>query len=499
MENYFNLIDEPWIPIADSGLVSLKQIFSDDTYRSLGSNPVQKMALMKLLLAIAQAAETPKDTADWKKLGSTGMARACLSYLEKWHDRFYLYGEKPFLQLPAIKEASCQRYGAVIPEVATGNTTVLSQIQMERPLADEQKALLLVTLMSFAMGGKKTDNSVVLTPGYRGKRNERGKPSSGKPGPALGPFGLLHTLLQGRFLAETLWLNLLTLDDLKGCNQFQGGVGQPPWEHMPEGENCAIAQSLRQSLCGRLVPLARFCFLKEEGLHYSEGIAHDGYLQGMSDPTVSVDHAGKTPRALRVNTEKKPWRELTSLLAFMDTQKTQGYQCLQLQAGLDRARDTVDQFAVWSGGLQVSSNAGEQYTTGSDDFVESTVWLQSEYLGSFWFAHLQNEMTALDNLAKRLYGKVLAYFKEQRVAEGAPIAGLATHLFWQLAERQFQHLVDHCGNDEASCQARQRLRQTFAAYLLQAYDRYCPNNTARQLDAWAKCHPSIHDYLNPET
>lgn len=498
MENSFNLVDEPWIPVADTGYVSLQQIFSDASYRSLGGNPVQKIALMKLLLAIAQAAATPKDTAQWKTLGWKEMAKACQNYLKQWHDRFYLYGEQPFLQMPAIKAAACQSYGAVIPEVATGNTTVLSQIQKGQPLTDAQKALLLLTLMGFAMGGKKTDNSVILTPGYRGKQNDKGKPSSGKSGPALGHIGLLHSMLQGNFLMESLWLNLLTHDDLARCNQFRDGVGQPPWENMPEGENCTTAQSLRQSLCGRLVPMARFCLLTGEGLHYSEGIAHDGHLQGKRDPTVSVDDSGKSPKALWVNTEKKPWRELTSLLAFMDTQKSQGYQCLQLKAGLDRTRDVVDQFAVWAGGLRVSSNAGEQYATGSDDFVESTVWLQSKYLGSLWFAQLQHEMAELDKLAKSLYGKVMAYLKEQKVADGAPIAAHATHLFWQLAERQFQQLVDHCGSDEASRQERQQLRRIFAAYLLQAYDRYCPQDTARQLDAWAESRPSTHAYLNPE-
>ncbi len=498
MENKFNLVDEPWIPVAGKGEVSLRQVFTDTSYRSLVGNPVQKIVLMKLLLAIAQAAVTPENIDEWKKMGYKGLSEQCLIYLEKWHDRFYLYGETPFLQMPAIKDAECQSYGAVIPEVATGNTTVLSQIQMERPLVDAEKALLLVTLMSFAMGGKKTDNAVALTPGYAGKRNDKGKPSSGKPGPAMAQFGLLHTLLQGSCLAETLWLNVLLLDDLRRCNQFPQGMGRPPWEQMPAGEDCAIARSLRQSLLGRLVPLSRFCLLTEKGLHYSEGIAHDGHLQGMSDPTVSVDHSGKSPRALWANPEKKPWRELTSLLAFMDTQSSQGYQCLQLQAGLDRARDSVDQFAVWAGGLRVSSNAGEQYATGGDDFVESTVWLRSEYLGSLWFAQLQHEMTALDGLAKRLYGKVSAYLKEQKV-DNDKIAAHATHLFWQLAERQFQNLVDHCGADEDSRQQRQHLRQTFATCLLQAYDQYCPKDTSRQLDAWAKCRPSTHDYLNQKT
>lgn len=62
------------------------------------------------------------------------MAEKCQAYLRQWHGRFYLYGERPFLQMPAINAAAMQSYGAVLPEVATGNTTVLNHGQVEREL-----------------------------------------------------------------------------------------------------------------------------------------------------------------------------------------------------------------------------------------------------------------------------------------------------------------------------------------------------------------------------
>ena len=65
MENRFNLIDEPWIAVVDVGLVSLTDIFSQPELRALGGNPVEKIALTKLLLAIAQAAATPTDDSRW--------------------------------------------------------------------------------------------------------------------------------------------------------------------------------------------------------------------------------------------------------------------------------------------------------------------------------------------------------------------------------------------------------------------------------------------------
>ena len=138
--NRFNLIDEPWIPVVDRGRVSLKTVFSDSSIKGLGGNPVQKIAFTKLLLAIAQSASTPQDNQAWSNLTSEGLAKACLRYLEKWHDRFYLYGERPFLQMPEMSKAVVQSFGAVLPEVATGNTTVHTQIQHEKPFDDADKA-----------------------------------------------------------------------------------------------------------------------------------------------------------------------------------------------------------------------------------------------------------------------------------------------------------------------------------------------------------------------
>lgn len=497
MENHFNLVDETWIPVSGVGRVSLSQIFSNPDYRALGGNPVQKIAMMKLLLAIAQAAAMPADDEEWRALGADGLADKCLVYLQKWHDRFYLYGEKPFLQMLAIASTAVQPFGAVQPQIAVGNKTVLTQWQVERTLENADKALLLIVLMGFALGGKNTDNRVTLSPGYAGKLNEKGKPSSGKPGPAVAHKGLLHSLLMGETIRQSLWLNLITQQQLNSNRHFPLGLGSPPWEEMPAGEDCRVARALKGSLIGRLVPLCRFCLLLEDGLHYSEGVAHSSYKEGRCDPTVAVNWSGKEPKALWCNPEKRPWRELTALLSFLSQQQSGGFECQQLQIGVQRAANAVEHFVLWSGGLGVSSNAGEQYVSGIDDFLESRLEIHSAALGDLWFAQLQLEMMALDELAKALYVRVFGYFKVQLV-DSKLMAAHATQIFWQLCERDCQQLIDSCKPDDASQKARRQLRRRFASYAQQAYDQHCPKETARQLDAWAKCRPNFSKYLNQE-
>lgn len=496
MENRFNLIDEPWIPIADVGRVSLGQLFRNPHYRALGGNPVQKIALMKLLLAIAQAAATPDDETGWQVLGESDLAGSCMAYLNEWHHRFYLYGDQPFLQMPAIARAEIKSYGTVLAEIATGNTTVLSQGQQERALDDADKALLLLVQMGFALSGKKTDNSVVLSHGYSGKQNDKGKPASGKAGPSMGFMGLLHNFVLGETLWQTLRLNLLTRQEIEHSALYPAGLGNAPWQAMPQGEYCDIARCHQQSLMGRLIPVSRFCLLTENGLHYSEGIAHPDYKAGGIDPTVAINRKGKDPKVLWVNPGKRPWRELTSLLGFLAAERG-GFDCLQLRCATGHARSRGGMFAIWSGGLCVSSNAGEQYVSGDDDYVESTAWLHADDIGDFWYANLATEMTALDALARQLYACVLGYYKAQLV-DGKSLAEQATALFWQLCERHAQSLFDSCDTGEANRCFRYELRKTFAAHLYSAFDQLCPNQTARQLDAWAQSRPNPGKYLQQE-
>jgi len=488
-EQRFNLVDEAWIPISGVGLASLRQVFSDSNYRALGGNPVQKIALTKFLLAICQAAATPEDDEAWAAIGEQGMAERALAYLEGKHDLFWLYGERPFLQMPSIVAAAVQSFGAVQPSISTGNTTVLFGSQVEVELSDAEKALLVLQLMGFGLGGKKTDNSIVLSPGYREKQNDKGRPSTGKPGTSVGFLGFLHNFLTGESLQQSLWLNLFSRDQIARIAVLTEGIGITPWESMPDGEDDAVARRLRFSLMGRLIPVSRFIQITEEGLHYSEGISHPGYKEGVVDPSVAVDYTAKIPKVLWSDPERRPWRSLPSLLAFL-SKGAKGYDCYHLLFGIPRARSSVNMIGVWSGGLRLSSNAGEQYASGTDDFIESQFTCDTKFLEETWFDQLKSEMEGLDSIAKITYSATRNYFKTQQ-ADADEQAAQASSLFWQLCERRFQDLVNAC----VDYRAAKEYRKVFATYVHKAYDSLCPRDTARQIDAWAKNRPNLAIYL----
>jgi CRISPR system Cascade subunit CasA len=207
---------------------------------------------------------------------------------------------------------------------------------------------------------------------------------------------------------------------------------------------------------------------------------------------MTINSQGQAVKVLWLNPDKRPWRELTALLSFIDATASGGFDCQQISFGFLRARKNNQEIGIWSGGLKVRGNAGDQSVKQDDDFVESFVMLPCSELGEPWFAQLEIEMAELDQLAqKKVYGSTLNYFKSQKV-EGKNQAAMASNLFWQLSERKFQDLVNACGEGEEQTKA---LRKDFAQFASTAYNSYCPNDTARQLNAWAENLPNFGKYL----
>jgi CRISPR system Cascade subunit CasA len=519
LENRFNLIDEPWIPIADVGRVSLKQIFTEPTYRALGGNPVKKIALTKLLLAIAQAAYTPQDDNDWKDLGAEGLAQKCLAYLEKWHDSFYLYGEKPFLQMPAVVNLVATRtekraakakndserlkaqesgkpksFGAgFYPDLPSENNTMLSHTLVERTLSDAEKALFIVSIMNFALGGKRVEADLINLSG-----DSYGGLYSAKSAPSLGNYvGYLHSFLTGENLLSTLWLNLLTHEQIQG-NKYWQGLGIPPWEMMPKTETCAVAEQLKNSYMGCLVAMSRFAFLKDEGVYYLDGIQYPNHSSGWREPSMTIN-SQQGIKVLWLNPDKRPWRELTSLLSFISAVTQGGFDCQQISFGFLRARKNNQAIGIWSGGLKVRGNAGDQSVKQDDDFVESHVSLPpNQEMEKEWFENLKSEMAELEQLSNIVYSATRAYFESLKAdkkddRKRSLLGGCATNLFWQLCERKFQDLLNACPPEEEKNRAL--LHKDFAQFANTAYNTYCPNDTARQLNAWAENLPNLSKYL----
>ena len=175
----------------------------------------------------------------------------------------------------------------------------------------------------------------------------------------------------------------------------------------------------------------------------------------------------------------------------MESEHDSGFECLNLKQGIQRLGDGhVKQFGIWSGGLKVSSNAGEQYVSGGDDCIESETWLEAQlFSGSDdWFILFKKQMGQLERMGTAVYGATRGYFSDLKV-QGDAHAAEASGLFWQLVEPTFQELIQACYGDGKERLAK--LMGTYAVFAGTAFDESCPHGTARQFEAWARHRPGF--------
>lgn len=233
----YNLLDEPWIPvrlvdgtITDVGLLELLRRTTDiaDLACEL---PTQSIAIQRLILAIMYRVATPRDTRDWVRQWDEGApTEQMIEYLERWRDRFYLFGGRfPFMQVADLRTAKDAVSGLekLIADVPNGEqffTTCHGRALACIPASEA--ARWLVHAQAYDPSGIRS--------GAVGDSQVKG--GKGYPiGPAwCGHLGLVW--LKGKDLDETLVLNLIpaTTAELRGVDSSTDW-GACSWED-PEPE-----------------------------------------------------------------------------------------------------------------------------------------------------------------------------------------------------------------------------------------------------------------------
>ena len=222
----FNLLDEPWIPvrlldgtIADVGLLELLRRTTEiaDLACEL---PTQSIAIQRLVLAIAYRVAPPRDARDWVRQWDEGApTEQMIEYLERWRDRFYLFGGRfPFMQVADLRTAKDAVSGLekLIADVPNGEQFFTTR--HGRALAcipPSEAARWLVHAQAYDPSGIRS--------GAVGDSQVKG--GKGYPiGPSwCGHLGLVW--LKGKDLDETLVLNLVPAD----AAQLRGVESSTEW------------------------------------------------------------------------------------------------------------------------------------------------------------------------------------------------------------------------------------------------------------------------------
>lgn len=232
----FNLLDEPWIRVIDSGCnvseVSLTELFANaHSFKDLcGELPTQDFAVMRLLLAILHTVfsrftssggssplKDPDDALDrWQELWENGKfpAEVISNYLETQRENFYLFHpERPFYQVAEIAklekipngEYDAQKFNGVLSKSAHKERLFPMLGGAKRlSVSYSQAARWLINLNAFDDNALKAGSGI----GW------------------LGELGLIS--VTGNNLFETLMFNLI----LFNTNSDEvWGYEKPVWEN----------------------------------------------------------------------------------------------------------------------------------------------------------------------------------------------------------------------------------------------------------------------------
>ena len=483
MEASVNLCDYPWIPVAgQKERKSLLQVFSDLSLRRLSGNPVDKIVILRLLLCIAHASNKIPDEEAWLALTPEILGKNAVTYLKEHYDEFFLYGEKPFLQFPQLGKigGKADSLGSLIVNVAEGNKVVLSGWNQFQELSQAEIIVLLLRSACYACGGKKYDKNLTISKGIV-------KGATGRNGTLLGFKGYLHSYMLGENIVNTVKLNLLTEEEINSTYAFPQGIGKPFWEAMPEGEQGETTEKYQQSYLGHLIPIDKFYLLMNTGIVKTDGINYPGHKDGLIDPALTIFPDAKNPRAIWSSTTKRPWRELTSLFAFLESSTNKAPYFLSM--GLRKMRfANLTHLTIWTGGMEVNSKLGEQYLSEKNDYVESEFCLPTTCLNSDGLDHLKDMIENAELKSKQLSICITAYYKEMNDDSPQKVADDGRTRYWELMESRAQTILELAFSDTTPEQRQEEQREWFK-FICDVYDEKCPHGTARQLAAWVKANP----------
>lgn len=510
MSHSFNLIDQAWIPLANGDLVSIRDVFStNEKHQHIGGNTITQISIFKLLQAIAQSANNV-DEDTYLDMSIEEFSKNCLEYLSKWHDRFDLYDAKhPFLQLPCLENHTAIAFEKLstykVASDSEANRTILNHFQLpQAEYTDIEKAQILIAQQSMAFGGKGISKhpdkkNIVLADNYE-------KKSSACVGSSLGNAsnGYLHSFIFGGDLLESLFINIFTQEEIADMSQFSEGFGVPAWEEMPSSEICPVSTRLKNSLFGRLVPMNRFCLLKNDKIIIIEGVVHLNYKDGIADPSMTLITEKKDMKVLMARVTKSGWRSADAILSFLDTNKTSKF-CPQVKIGLDHAIfHNLSKASLVSMGVQITFNAGEYYLAKTDDFVKSELSIVPKKLDSLVYARLNKEWNDLEKFTYHVQASLTRYFqtlidnklssKSARTKSEDKLAEIL-RIFWIELAQHSQNLMDSVVDTSEESKALQLATRKKIIHLAQETYQSVMPSSAKHLKAWTLNKPYFHSYI----
>jgi CRISPR system Cascade subunit CasA len=477
-----NLVDDPWIPVlfetGSAGHVSLREAFSQGSdIADLTVRPHERIALMRLLICIAQAAlDGPADRGEWLHCRER-IPDAAQTYLSRWRHAFELFGNgQRFLQVPNLEpQPDCE---PDIPmtkldvAMATGNNATLFDNGggAERAFQPGGAALALLTFQCFSPGGR------IGIARWAGKPTGNG---SSDHAPCISR-SMLHTYVRGGDLCATVHLNALHKQQVRQLISWGCAV----WERLPESQaDKDRVVNATETYLGRLVPLSRAIRLwpNSERILNSNALAYPQHREVASTELLDENPKGTGRTVVSASVQKGIWRELSAITV----KRTEGGGPLSLQ----NLSDDED-FDIWTGGL-VASKAKLV------DTVESVFHIPAAMAKEPGQRTYEAGVKLAENALQRVLRAISAYWREYSRTPGKKpnkeglkekVSGskqTAERFFWTAVEQGLPDLLAtvETGAESWSDTSWEKLVQRTAR---ESVGAACPSGTPRQIRAFSK-------------
>jgi len=474
-----NLTGDPWVPVVfatgENRLVSLTDAFRrGEEILDLVATPPQRIALTRLLVCIAQAAlDGPEDEEDWRPCRGR-IKPAALAYLGSHKDCFELYGDHAFLQVPNLAPTRNATLDKFDFGLAAGNNAVLfdhGATADGRAQSPAWSALMVLTYQCFSPGG------MIGTSTWGANTTSK----NSEHAPCL-EGSMLHTIVRGASLLETIHMNLLTREMIAKAPEL--GWGRPVWEAMPDGAQDPQIAEITKTYLGRLVPVSRGIKLAEAHTQATlvNGCAYPKLPQ--REPAATVIRRGKDQvlAYLGIDLARHPWRDLASVLAFSHTPAEGGAWVFHHLVPGDGHVD------LWAGGL--AANKGKVL-----DVAEWAFHLPLSLIGETELDKYKKGVKLTDAGSGKLWSAVTAYCEDLSLSEFRQtdmrsrqqrnkVLAKATTSYWRKLDAKFGVLIETA--NELTAELAGEWYTIVRAAMDQAYERACPHETARQIRAYAK-------------
>jgi len=489
-----NLATESWIPVlhksGEHRLVSLRQVFLEgEEYTDLAVRTHERIALMRLLVCIAQAAlDGPKDITEREKVPDL-LPKAVDEYLHQGYFKLF-DAKRPFLQIPDLETAGEPTPVSKLDfSLATGNATTLfdhgANQEGDRLFAPAKMALMLLTYLNFSPGG------LIAQVNWGNQKTTK----SSDDAPCI-PSSMYHSFIRKENIRDTIYANFLTKTTVK---HFYGNDkwGRPVWENAPESfsDNEAITNATATYL-GRLVPLPRFVLLNPSGqtMILANGFKYPGLNIWPREPSatiVVVKVKEKDERKVLGAGNREIWRELPALIVKRKTDDLGG--ALTLMNVPEK-----EGFDLYVGAL-IRKQADILEAVESVYHVPSS--LQTEH-GRMVY---ESETKFAEGIASRLYWAVETYFRHlsddwsekikrepdprKRGALRKQFVAKSTNHYWTAVEKLrllLMAYVDAIGGDADTVdKGKDTWRSAVHSAARDAYCLACGQETPRQMRAFA--------------